>query len=189
MSRLSLDEEVADLVHRFKTVLDAHDSHLRSFCAHGVQLEGWLKGEFLNFLDEESTTGKIVGFDREVKLAVGQRKKVDLAIQVIADGEVETIWVELKHWLIGRQRGVMYPASFYFSDPSSVGISADVKKLAKVANGGGYLLILATAHPGDDEWQNGVAIFNQKFAPLSLKSLAQATHYPASYYLGILKVV
>ena len=189
MSRLCLDEQVTDLVRRFKTVLDAHDTHLRSFCAHGVQLEGWLKGEFLNFLDEERTAGKIVGFDREVKLTSDQRKKVDFTIQVIADGEVETIWVELKHWLIGRQKSVMYAASFYFSDPSSVGISTDVKKLAKVVNGGGYLLILATAHPGDDEWQKGVARFNQKFAPLSLRSLAQATHYPASYYLGILEVV
>jgi len=188
MTSVGLDNQVRDLVMRFKQVFDAHESHLKSFCNHGVQLEGWLKGEFLSFLDQQKAQGVIASFDREEKVSSDKRKKVDFKIRLMTGTGTKYVWIELKHWLIGYQKGVMYDASFYFSDPTSVGISQDAKKLTKVPGEGRYILILATANPGEDKWQKGVAKFNEKFAPTNIQTLIQPKGFPDHYCIGLMKV-
>lgn len=188
MTNVGLDKQVRDLVTSFKQVLDAHECHLKSFCNHGVQVEGWLKGELLGFLEQQQADGVIAGFSREVKVENDKRKKVDLKVVFPTDKGTECIWIELKHWLIGQQQGVPYNASFYFNDPTSVGISQDTKKLAKVPEENRYILVLTTANPGDEEWQRGVAKFNEKFAPPRLETLTQPSHFPRHYSLGLLKI-
>ena len=47
---MSTVKYIQDMVTRFRVILDAHDKHLECFCRYGVQVEGWLKGELLNFL-------------------------------------------------------------------------------------------------------------------------------------------
>lgn len=188
MTSISLDNQIRDLVARFKQGFEAHEGHLKSFCNHGVQLEGWLKGEFLSFLDQQKAQGAIVSFDREEKVSSDKRKRVDFKVELITDTGAKFAWVELKHWLIGYQKGVMYDASFYFSDPTSVGISQDAKKLTKVLDEGKYILILATANPGEDKWQKGMAKFNKKFTPINIETLLQPKDFPDYYYIGLLKV-
>ncbi len=185
MNNLNIDNELINLIANFKKVLDLHEGHLKNFCNYKVQLEGWLKGEFLCFLDDQTKAGNIAGFDREIKLATDQRKKFDFRIAFKLDGKTEYAWLEAKHWLIGCQKGVTYNANSYFTDPSSVGIADDVKKLLNVKEGGRYLVILATANPGKEQWQKGIEKFNQKFAPLAIKEVAQAAKYPDSYFFGL----
>ncbi|MDO9098258.1 MAG: hypothetical protein Q7U60_09065, partial [Candidatus Methanoperedens sp.] len=158
---------------------------LNCFCKYGVQLEGWLKGELLTFLDNEKNAGKIAHFDREVIVGLG-RKKTDLKVRTNSNEEA---WIELKHWLIGSQRGTQYNAQFYFGDPSSVGIKPDVEKLSQLSNGTKYLLILTTANPSLNNWSTGVDKFNSKFSPLRLKSLTTPTDFPSFYYLGLLEII
>jgi hypothetical protein len=184
---LLLDGQVIAIADNFKTVLDSHQHHLKSFCAYGIQAEGWFKGELLTFLDSWKARREIANFDREVNLAIDQRKKVDFRIDLSIGGQTIPLWIELKHWLIGRQKGVRYNAAFYFADPTSIGISHDVKKLADISDGGRYLFILSTANPGHDAWEQGLLKFNQKFAPLSLKNVHQEIQYPESYFLGIVR--
>lgn len=188
MTSVSLDNQVRDLIMRFKQVFDTHEGHLKSFCNHGVQLEGWIKGEFLSFLDQQKARGVIASFDREEKVSRDKKKKVDFKIGLITDTGTKYAWIELKHWLIGYQRGVRYDASFYFSDPTSVGISQDAKKLTNVPDEGRYILILGTANPGEDKWQKGVAKFNEKFAPINIETLIQPKGFPAYYCIGLVKV-
>ncbi len=52
MSGSHSDKEVLDPVLAFCSALETREVQLRSFCRHGVQVEGWLKGELLGFLDE-----------------------------------------------------------------------------------------------------------------------------------------
>ena len=184
---MSSDSQIMDLVSSFRNAMEAHEEHLKCFCAHGVQLEGWLKGEFIHFLDQHKSMAKIVGFDREERAGKG-RKKVDFRLEFLGEMGTRHAWLEIKHWLIGYQKGCKYDALFYFSDPSSVGIAPDIKKLANIQDDDKYLLVLATANPGENEWFKGVDKFNQKFAPLSLKPVTKPKDFPSYYFLGLLKI-
>ena len=162
-------------------MLDTRQEILECFCAYGVQLEGWLKGELLYFLDIEKTAGRLNDFDREASFGQG-RRRVDIKI---TEEDGLATWVELKHWLIGYQRGYKYDAGFYFRDPSSVGIKPDVEKLM-LAHGRKYLLTLMTANPGVEGWFGGLEVFNRKFAPLRVSPMTDPADYPAHYFLGLL---
>ena len=181
------EDHLKDLIARFKEILNSKTGGLDCFCKYGVQLEGWLKGELLCFLDNEKATGKLADFDREVSLGVG-RKKVDLMVKIQTSSGVLETWIELKHWLIGYQKGSRYNAQFYFGDPGSVGIKPDVKKLSEISSGSKFILILTTANPGMDDWTTGVEKFNSKFSPLHLESLTNPAEFPSSYLLGLLKI-
>jgi len=188
MSTSSPDKEVLNLALGFSQALGTRAGHLQSFCRHGIQVEGWLKGELLGFLDEQKRQGKIINFEREEKLLSDKRKRVDFKVGLKTKTGTQAAWIEIKHWLIGQQKGATYGSSFYFGDSSSVGISQDVRKLSIVPNEGKYLLVLTTANPGDEEWQRGVTRFNKKFDPLQLETLNRPADFPAHFYLGLLKV-
>jgi len=182
------DKEVLNLILGFSQALETREGHLQSFCRHGIQVEGWLKGEFLGFLDEQKRQGKIIDFEREEKLLSDKRKRVDFRLALKTETGTRVAWIEIKHWLIGQQNSVTYDPSFYFGDPSSAGVNQDVRKLAIVQNEGKYLLVLATANPGDEEWQRGVTKFNKKFDPFHLETLNRPADFPDCFYLGLLKV-
>lgn len=184
---MSTDGPMLELVGRFRQILDRREGILKCFCDQGVQVEGWLKGELLYFLDLEQRAGRLAEFDREVAIGVG-RKKVDLKLTFRSGAITHPSWVEIKHWLIGYQRGQKYGAGFAFGDPTSVGIKPDVEKLSYITTGGKYILILATANPGTDEWSSGVDKFNHKFSHLRLDSLTTPEDFPGSFFLGLLSV-
>lgn len=186
-ARVILENRIKELVVRFKENMAAKEELLKCFCRYGVQLEGWLKGELLYFFDKEKREGHVVDFDREVSTP-RTRKKVDFKVKMSTSSGVLDTWIELKYWLIGYQKGTKYGANFYFGDPSSVGIKPDVEKLNTITDEGKFILVLAVANPGSDEWSNGIDNFNRKFSPLHLKSLTDPTDYPDSYFLGLLSV-
>ena len=184
---MSIDSNILGLVSNLRSVMEAHSSHLECFCAHGVQLEGWLKGELIHFFDQQRLMTSIVSFNREEPAGKG-RRKVDFRLELPGEKGMRYAWLEIKHWLIGYQKGCKYDALFYFSDPSSVGIAPDIKKLATIQNDHKYLLVLASANPGEIAWLTGVDRFNHKFAPPSLKPLTYPKDFPDYYFLGLLKI-
>jgi hypothetical protein len=96
-------------------------------------------------------------------------------------------WVELKHWLIGEQKSVKWGASDYFSD--TTGPIKDVNRLLSIeGHASRWLLVLATANPGEAAWQLGIDRFNKKFAAHRLLSVTDPADFPSWYYLGLLKV-
>lgn len=176
---------ILDMVSRFRTVLDAHNSHLKCFYNSESQVEGWLKGELIFFLDGEKTSERLANFEKEAPCGFG-RKKIDLCLQLtIAETPV---WIELKHWHIGKQKGETWNAHNYFGD-KTIGIQPDVEKLSSIPKGDKYVLILNTRNPGDSDWTKGVDKFNNKFIPLRIKSLTLPNDFPESYFLGLLEVV
>lgn len=183
----SPEEFPKDLVIRFKEVLKSKEDILECFCKYEVQLEGWLKGELLYFLHREKDAGRISHFDREVPMGMG-RKRVDFKVGMAANSGGLEAWIELKHWLIGDQKGIPYNAQFYFGDPSSVGIKSDAEKLNAIADGSKFLLVLTTANCGISDWLAGVDKFNRKFSSFYLESLTSPFDFPSSFYLGLLKL-
>ena len=118
-------EAISSLVFRFRDYLKEKHEPLACFTSSGVQVEGWLKGELLTFLTREMNQQLISDFDREVKCGDGF-KKVDLTVSF---AKQDRHWIELKHQLIGYQKGVFYASENYLKDRTN-GILADVAKLA-----------------------------------------------------------
>lgn len=176
------ERRMQSVMMALKAHFDSLQDRFRVFEEYGVQTEGWFKGEMLLALGGLAAAGQVKSFDREVK--VGSGKKVDLRIDLPGGRN----WVELKHWLIGKQKGTMYDAPFYFGDPTSVGIRPDVEKLAVNCPGARWILVLMTKNPGDRQWQEGLRKYSAKFGSPGLLAQSRPTTYPDSYFLGLLEV-
>ena len=176
---------VLDAIKRFRVILDAHIKHLECFDQYAIQVEGWLKGEIVHFFDSEKLVRKLDEFETEVKCGSGG-KRVDCFLNLHG----APIWIELKHFQIGRQGEYRWKASDYFGS-KKYGIYNDVDKLSKIDNADKYILILATKNPEYEEpgdWLKGVNKFNEKFAPLHIRSYTVPSDFPQSYFLGLLEV-
>jgi len=175
--------ELLDLEGPIKEHFTACQDRLAAFYKYGVQVEGWFKGELLTCLDRFHSSELIGGFDREVKISTN---KIDFTIDI----KGERNWIELKQWLIGIQQGYRYGPEFYFSDPTSVGITKDVNKLLNLdTNGRLWLWLLLARNPGSQSWKSGLEKFNAKFAPSHLISKTNPEDYPATFFIGMLEVV
>ncbi len=95
--------------------------YLMLFSDLQIQIEGWFRGELMNYLKNENV--KITVYNREVPINNNNRRKVDLRIEV----NNEFYWIELKHILVGCQRNNTYSFRSYFSDNTY--IHNDIKKL------------------------------------------------------------
>jgi hypothetical protein len=177
---MPMEEYLKELVNRFKEKLSGEREVLECFHKYGVQVEGWLKGEFLWLLHREKMAQNLENFDREVSWVGGGRRKIDFTVTK----NEETAWIELKHFLIGEQQGTTYTARSYFRDTVN-GIRPTAEKLRNIPDGEKFILILYTKKP-EQGWENEVAIFN-RFPPLHLESLTNAEEYPDFYFLSLLK--
>ena len=140
------------------------------------------------FFDSEKHRGVIVDFDREVRVALSEkRKRVDLKVLFEDGSDSDLAWIELKHW-VSEQKGTRYPPRFYFGDSSSVGIRPDIDALRSIDSGAKFCLILMTVNPGNVDWDAGIQHFNEKYAPLHISGLNSPSDFPNSYHLGLLKV-
>jgi hypothetical protein len=171
-----------ELMPDLKCHFDRLQDRFRCFAELGIQCEGWFKGELLTQLLRMREAGLVQGVDREVPLSTS---KVDLSLRLRGEHH----WIELKHWLIGVQKGTTYGPGFYFLDRTSIGIVKDVDKLHGVQETRHrWLLLLLSANPGEQKWEAGVAGFNAKFAPRRLISRTSPSQFPPSYFLGLLEV-
>ncbi len=155
--------------------------HDRFICFHdlGFQTEGWFKGELVTLFSQLQREGIIQELDREVLVGT---KKVDVKIRLNGLNH----WIELKHWLIGKQKGVNCNVNFYFSDGGrDTGITKDVDKLNGLT-GHRWMLMLLTRNPGVSEWEAGVEKFNDKFNPRRIESRTHPDTFPNTYFLGLL---
>ncbi len=173
-------QAMIELLPRMRQHFDSVQDRLICFCEFGFQSEGWFKGELITLFSQLQREGVLQEVDREVRIGT---KRVDLMIRLHDIYH----WIELKHWMIGSQKGAVYNPSFYFGDPTSVGITGDVDKLNTLVDHR-WLLVLLTANPGVSAWEAGVRKFNHKFAPRRLASQTQPDDFPHSYFLGLLDV-
>jgi len=169
-----------ELLPRMKQYFDTTQNRFICFHDMGFQAEGWFKGELLTLFSELQHEGIIQKLEREVKVGT---KKVDIRIRLNDTYH----WIELKHWLIGEQKDFTYNTGFYFSDPTSVGITGDVDKLYPLT-GYRWMLLLLTAKPEVQAWEAGVAKFNSRFAPWHLESRTRPDGFSSTYFLGLLEL-
>jgi len=173
-----------DIIARLKEHFDGLNDRYACFADLGFQSEGWFKGELLTALSRLKAGGVVHDIDREIPI---DGKRID--VMIVVDGVRH--WIELKHWLIGTQKGFTYNPSFYFADRSSVGIIPDVDKLRRPSLNDAdrrWLLLLLTANPGTVPWEVGIDRFNDKFAPRQLAPRTQPDDFPGTYFLGLLEL-
>ncbi|OGO20682.1 MAG: hypothetical protein A2Z15_05290 [Chloroflexi bacterium RBG_16_50_11] len=184
---LNVINHIINLVNCFRKVLELHNEHLDCFYRYS-QVEGWLKGELLPFLEEKKNAGTIINFDTEVRPNTsGQR--VDICLEILNGGFRSYAWIELKQWRISYEKGNKLLLSYYFSDPGSAGIKPEIKKFEKINSGNKYILILMTRNPGKAEWLKNVNKFNKKTPHPCIKALTRPEEYPDRYFLGLLEIL
>ena len=158
--------------------LKEHADRLECFGKYEFQSEGWLKAEWVALLEQMRGRGQILRVDREV-VAKG-RKKIDLVVD-LPDGRH---WIELKHSFIGHQKGQRWRPVDFISE-----LEEECEKFSSVHAGTrGWIAALCTYNPGQERWANAIAHFNRIYAPICLTSSDRPADYPASYFLGVLKV-
>ncbi len=159
MDNINLEEAVKSF---YKKLIDNNKDYLILFSNLQIQIEGWFRGEIMHYFKENryDMTTK----NREVPVTNEERKKVDLKVKL----NNVSYWIELKHLLVGYQKGNKkegnqygnyFSLNFYFY--SGTYISNDIEKLKKVSwvpkeTTYKYVLaFLSTNYPEDKEIKNG----------------------------------
>lgn len=172
-----------ELIPELRVYFDHLQDPLRTFSKFSFQAESWFKGELVTFLDAAAQRKRIISFDREVRLP--NRKRVDIRIDTTHGRH----WIELKHLMIGVQKGQKWGVKDYFNDAQTMGIVPDVDKLLSNEKPGGmWLLYLCTSNPGSHEWNAGIERFHNKWAPRTLMPMTDPDDFPDCYFLGLLEV-
>jgi len=173
-----------ELLRELRSHFDGMEDRLLAFSKYGFQAEGWLKTELITWLDAAQEHGRLARVQREIPTE--SRKKVDLAI----DLDDERNWIELKHWLVGKQAGQTFRAGFYFGDDAGFGLHRDAEKLVSTTSSGGlWILVLVTANPGEAEWMEGIQKYHAKFHGPQVVSRSNPRAFPSHYCLGLFEVV
>lgn len=159
--------------------------HVRAFHRGESQIEGWFKGEMIVLLDEMKRAGKVAGFEHAREHTVeGGRKKYDFVIA--AEGETHA--VEIKSWLIGKQKGDTYNAYWYFTDTGTP-LEADAAKLKLWKKGRKVIIAYCYRRPEVDDWRLGVKAFQRAFPSHGLVALNEPPDgYPEDFFIGVLEV-
>ena len=123
----------------YKDLINNKKDYLKLFSRLQIQIEGWFRGELMNYLD--GNVHELTNKNREVPLCddisykeklsnkkANEKRKVDLRLMLNG----EDYWIELKHILVGYQIKTSISLGFYFSDNSY--IANDIDKLPKVCH-------------------------------------------------------
>jgi hypothetical protein len=120
--------ELRNTIEKFYSSLTSENKkdYLTLFSDLQIQIEGWFRGELMNYLKNEKL--EMTVSNREIRVNNEKRKKVDLRVKI----NNEFYWIELKHILVGCQLNNTYPLGFYFYKNSY--IYNDIEKLQEVDN-------------------------------------------------------
>ena len=144
--------EFKSLIEKFYSSLTegSKREYLMLFSDLQIQIEGWFRGELMNYLKNEKI--KMTVYNREVPINDNNRRKVDLRIEV----NNEFYWIELKHILVGCQKNDIYKLEFYFSNNAY--IHNDIKKLQEIDKSNerqhGYSLAFISTNYSCDKCKN-----------------------------------
>ena len=126
-----------DIIEFYKILINNKKEYLQLFSKLQIQIEGWFRGELMNYF--KNCDYKMTTKNREVPINEGDRKKVDLKIG--DSNESESYWIELKHLLVGNQKGNKksdgeqkgnnFSLNFYFY--SGTYITNDIEKLENLS--------------------------------------------------------
>ena len=203
-----MDDKLKKIVLGFKNMLEVcegHQKRLSCFAEYESQLEGWLKGELLYFLNKNNKEFQLQREFKHPKL--NGRYRIDFKLTLNND----LAWIETKFWYIGRQKGPKYKIDDYLKDNP---FKKDLFKLSLIDNGEKYILILAVINKNEEEmktfdacrkWEEKIKdIQNLKeynvkiqekninkekiFEIKEIKNLSNENYFSDQFFLGLLKV-
>ena len=169
-----------NLLFKLKDNFDKYERIYSTFTKYEFQTEGWFKAELITILDEMKNKNIIVDFDREIRL---NNNLIDILINT-KNGNAN--YVELKHCLIGNQKGEKWTFKKHITDNP---IMKDIEKLNKyeiIKNP--WLFLLLTENPGKEDWDAGISNYNSKIPERKIEAFSNPDDFPQSYFLGLLKI-
>ena len=118
--------EFKSLIERFYSSLKEVNKreYLTLFSDLQIQIEGWFRGELMNFLRNNNIG--ITVKNRESRINDCTHKKADFKLEFTN----KIYWIELKHLLVGYQLDSSFSLKFYFY--KNTYIYNDIKKLQDV---------------------------------------------------------
>ncbi len=180
-----VDRRLLRLVDELRQAFDARKTFFACLYQHETQVESWLKAELLHHLNGATN---IRALEREKRVSVGEKKKVDLYWEDSSNESSTPIWLELKHWHIGYQRGQLWNTKSYFVSKESWGIRPDVRKLLAISGGHKYVFVLATANPTNAEWRHGFSQLQALEQDANCTDLTCCDDFPREFFLGLVRV-
>ena len=194
----------------YNELINSKKQYLQLFSRLQIQIEGWFRGELMNYID--GPDHNMTTENREVLLNDKERKKTDLKVEF----DKKPYWVELKHLLVGYQKGNKKPEdkqagnnfslNFYFY--SDTYITNDIEKLdneLKSSQETAYKYVLAfvsTNHPEDKKNKieskgvleaqiNDILNYKRKKGPLTKKACLISSDFNNDCNFGyfLLKVI
>ena len=177
---------IDDVVEGMRTVMQQHVNYVQAFHRAESQIEGWFKGEMILLLEGMKRTGNITGFAHLREHPVpGGKQKYDFVIS--AEGATNA--VEIKAWLIGKQKGTTYDARWYFTDRAVSKLHGEAEKLLPWDKGRKFILAYCYRRPEVDDWRLGVKAFTNAFPSYGLQALNEPPDgYPQDFFIGKLEV-
>ena len=194
----------------YNELINSKKEYLQLFSKLQIQIEGWFRGELMNYFD--GPDHNMTTENREVLLNDEERKKADLKIEF----DKTSYWLELKHLLVGYQKGNKKPEdkqagnnfslNFYFY--SGTYITNDIEKLENVSKSSqetAYKYVLAfvsTNYPEDKKNKikskgvleaqiNDILNYKRKKGPLKNKACLISSDFNKDCNFGyfLLKVI
>ena len=194
----------------YEKLINGKKEYLKLFSRLQIQIEGWFRGELMNYLD--GPDHNMTTENREVLLNDKERKKADLKVEF----DKKPYWIELKHLLVenqkgnkksdGKQKGNNFSLNFYFY--SGTYVTNDIEKLEnelKSSQETSYKYVLAfvsTNYPEDkkdkieskevlDDQIKKILNNNRKDGPLTKKACLISSDFNNDCNFGyfLLKVI
>jgi hypothetical protein len=172
-----------DLRRKCDTGLERIDAFIR--CRR--QVEGWFKGELLTIAAQMLDDGKVREFrpDCRTDKTLG-KNNIDLHF-ITGDGE--PVWIELKHWYLGKyEGGARWSVSTYCTQSTSATPNNFIKKLPPRWLVPTYMLIVMTPAPQSADWSRALVKLEQVNSDWNIGALTVSNNFPPSYFIGLLKL-
>jgi hypothetical protein len=181
------DKFVLRVVEDLRRKCDAGLERIEAFVRWHRQVEGWFKGELLTTAAQMLDNGEVQEFrpDCRTDKAAG-KKNIDLHFTL---GTGNPVWIELKHWYLGKyEGGANWSATTYCTQSTSGTPNNFIKKLPPHWRAPTYLLIVTTPAPQSADWSRGLVKLGQLNSDWNIVALTVPSDFPPPYFIGLLKL-
>src|SRR5262249_50728771 len=141
------------------------------------QVEGWFKGELLKISANMADNGEVKEFRPDCRINNGGGKQnIDLYFDTDFG---ESVWIELKHWFLGRyENGANWSVTTYCTQSTSGTPNNFIKKLPVGWRAPTYLLIVMTPAPKLDEWRGALRKLQNQHRDWTIRALTACDEFP-----------
>jgi hypothetical protein len=181
------DQFALRVVEQLKSHCHAGTERINAFIRWNRQVEGWFKGELLTIAAKLIDIGAVKEFRPDCRIDTNNGKQ-NIDLYFVTDLG-EPVWIELKHWYLGRyERGANWSATTYCTQSTSGTPNNFIRKLPVDWRYPTYLLIAMTPAPKLDDWSRALCKLQHRHCDRTIRALTTCRDFPPAYYLALLEM-